>query len=93
MKLASRTFKRSDSSLSEISGAFGENGYTNKTIDSCVFTSTDIKSNLTSGGTTKLVIKTSDSKLDDTLSGITTASKQTQIAYATINIIGYMSIS
>lgn len=85
-------FNYNDSDLSEVLSAFGANGYSAPTINAGYFNSIDIKSNLTVGGTTKLVIKTDDSLLDvETLAGVTAASQQTQIAYATIDIIGYMS--
>lgn len=85
-------FDYDDSNLVEIPGAFGSSGYSAPTINEGYFNSIDIKSNLSVNGTTKLVIKTADPLLNiETLAGITAASQQTQIAYATIDIIGYMS--
>lgn len=85
------TFEK-QGSLSEITGAFGTNGYTNPKYDYAEFSSKDIKSSINSSGNTVLVVQTGDALLDISTSGNgTLASKQTQIAFGTVDITGYMA--
>lgn len=77
--------------LTEITGAFGTNGYTAPTIEKDDFSSIDIKSYLTTGDVTNLIIETADAPLDYSDANVILATQQMQIAYATLNIIGYIS--
>lgn len=79
-------------SISEVSGAFGTNGYTASTTNGERVESIDIKGSLDS--TTILWIRTADSALNgDTTAGVTNASKQAQLAYATLDVIGYIKLT
>lgn len=84
----------SQGSPSEIENAFSDNGgYSATTTSRSYFESVDIKDNLSSG-TNKLIIQTGNNDLSAELDAdITTATEQTQIAFAKINILGYMSFS
>ena len=78
--------------------AFGTNGYTNSSTNGDRKTSADIKeifmsNGKTVSGTTTLVITSSDTLDVNTTAGITAATQQTQYAYATVDIIGYLKIT
>lgn len=73
----------------EISACFGVSGYTNPTTSEATFTSIDIKSSL-ANGINKFYIATADSVPDnETNAGTLLAAQKSQIAVATINIVGY----
>lgn len=83
----------SSSSQPEIAGAFGTDGYTTTTEANCHFTSIDIKSSLAIGDNI-FEIRTSDADLNATLDAdIITALSQTQMAFAILNISGYLKIA
>ena len=81
------------SEISEITGAFGTNGYTATSTEGKDVLSVDLKdANLKNFN--MLLIKTSDAALNGlTREGVTEASKQTQYAYAVLDIIGYLKIT
>lgn len=77
-------------SVSEIAGAFGNNGWTPSTHSGAIYeakTSTDIKNSLTNGYQ-KLVIRCADGNLP---TNFTNAAQRTGVGRAYINIIGYLS--
>ena len=81
------------SSQPEIVGTFGADGYTATTEANGHFDSIDIKSNLTVGDNI-FEIRTSDADLNATLDAdIITALSQTQMAFAVLNISGYLKIA
>lgn len=87
----SGTFE-AEHSLAEIEGAFGENGYTNTKYDYDSFSSIDIAEELNEVGKTTIVITTDDEVLDSSIdANVILASKQSQVAYGTIDILGYIS--
>lgn len=78
--------------ITEISGAFGTNGFSATTTEGERVESIDIKNSLDS--TTVLWLRTADSALNgDTTSGVTSASQQSQLAYATLDVIGYIKLT
>ena len=78
--------------ITEISGAFGTNGFSATTTEGERVESIDIKNSLDS--TTILWLRTSDSALNgNTTSGVTSASQQSQLAYATLDVIGYIKLT
>lgn len=78
--------------ITEISGAFGTNGFSATTTEGERVESIDIKNSLDS--TTILWLRTADSALNgDTTSGVTSASQQSQLAYATLDVIGYIKLT
>ena len=78
--------------LIEIPNAFGTNGFTATTIEKSQFDSVDIKDSLVQGDTTNLVLRTADAPLNiEAEADVVKASQQTQVGYAIVNIIGYMS--
>ena len=80
-------------SMTEISGAFGTDGYTAESIEGNSVTSVDIASSLDSG-LNVLCIKTSDEPYDaNTYTGVKNAIEQCQYAYAFIDIIGYLKLT
>ena len=82
----------SEGTLTEISNAFANGGYTASTTEHSKFSSIIDLSNHLTAGTTKLVIQTGDPvKEISSRQDIVESTKQTQIAFATINIFGYMS--
>lgn len=83
-------FDFDDPSGSEISGAFGADGYTSSTIDGETVTSADISNHLDKGFN-MLVLKTSNAIPDQSSdAGVLQAAKETQVATATLSVIGYM---
>lgn len=78
--------------ITEISGAFGTNGFSATTTEGERAESIDIKNSLDS--TTVLWLRTADSALNgDTTSGVTSATQQSQLAYATLDVIGYIKLT
>lgn len=83
-------FDYDDPSGSEISGAFGANGYTSLTSDGETVTSADISNSLNKGFNI-LVLKTSNAIPNQSSdAGVLQASKETQFADVTLSVIGYM---
>ncbi len=84
------SFDYDDPSGSEISGAFGADGYTSLTSDGETVTSADISNSLDKGFNI-LVLKTSNAIPDQSSdAGVLQASKETQFATVTLSVIGYM---
>jgi hypothetical protein len=84
------SFDYDDPSGSEISGAFGADGYTSLTSDGETVTSADISNNLDKGFNI-FVLKTSNAIPDlSSDAGVLQASKETQFATVTLSVIGYM---
>lgn len=78
--------------ITEVSGAFGTNGFSATTTEGERVESIDIKNSLDS--TTVLWLRTADSALNgDTTSGVTSATQQSQLAYATLDVIGYIKLT
>jgi len=84
------SFDYDDPSGSEISGAFGADGYTSLTSDGETVTSADISNSLDKGFNI-LVLKTSNAIPDpESDAGVLQAAKETQFATVTLSVIGYM---
>lgn len=77
---------------SEITGAFGANGFTTTTIEKATVDSIDIKNSINSKGITKLYLETADALLEYNHQNVVYASQQTQIASAVLNVLGYKKI-
>lgn len=77
---------------SEITGAFGANGFTTTTTEKATVDSIDIKNSLNSSGITKLYLETADTLLEYNHQNVVYASQQTQIASVVLNVLGYTKI-